>query len=197
MDTKEKILLGMLDLIQEVGLEKASMGKLSQRIQASPGNIYFYFKGKKDLIDTLYEYCMLNLTEYLDQGRLMEVDMNTDVEVCREFVRDIVKKHINFYKENPKMFHFIIKSKSSFYLSSEIKRGRLKRNKPIYDFMKLLIERKIIKFIDVDFITIFILGALYEFLKENIMFENINLEGEEVNKLTEAIWSGLKYRENI
>ena len=63
--------------------------------------------------------------------------------------------------------------------------------------MKLLIERKIIKFIDVDFITIFILGVLYEFLKENIMFGNINLEGEEVNKLTEAIWSGLKYRENI
>ena len=46
MDTKEKILLGMLDLIREVGLEKASMGKLSRKIHASPGNIYFYFKGK-------------------------------------------------------------------------------------------------------------------------------------------------------
>ena len=47
MDTKEKILLGMLDLIQEVGLEKASMGKLSQKIHASPGNIYFYFSLQK------------------------------------------------------------------------------------------------------------------------------------------------------
>ena len=195
MDTKEKILLGMLDLIQEVGLEKASMGKLSQRIHTSPGNIYFYFDGKKDLIDTLYEYCMLNLTEYLDQGRLADVDMNTDVEICREFMLDIVKKHIEFYQKNPKMFYFVITSKSSFYLSADIKKGRFKRNRPIYNFVSLLVERKIIKTIKVEDILIFILGVIYEFLKENIMFENIELNDENIDKLTEIMWSGLKYRE--
>ena len=196
MDTKEKILLGMLDLIQEVGLEKASMGKLSQKIHARPGNIYFYFSGKKDLIDTLYEYCMISLAEYLDQGRLMEVDINTDAKVCKEFVLDMVKRHINFYKENPKMLHFVIKSKSSFYLSSDIKKGRFKRNKPIYYFMGLLIERKIIKSMDVDIISTFIIGVIYEFLKESIMFENIKLDDEGIDMLAEMIWSGLKYRGN-
>ena len=196
MDTKEKILLGMLDLIQEVGLEKASMGKLSQKIHASPGNIYSYFSGKKDLIDTLYEYCMISLAEYLDQGRLMEVDINTDAKVCKEFVLDMVKRHINFYKENPKMLHFVIKSKSSFYLSSDIKKGRFKRNKPIYYFMGLLIERKIIKSMDVDIISTFIIGVIYEFLKESIMFENIKLDDEGIDMLAEMIWSGLKYRGN-
>ena len=196
MDTKEKILLGMLDLIQEVGLEKASMGKLSQKIHASPGNIYFYFSGKKDLIDTLYEYCMISLAEYLDQERLMEVDINTDAKVCKEFVLDMVKRHINFYKENPKMLHFVIKSKSSFYLSSDIKKGRFKRNKPIYYFMGLLIERKIIKAIDVNIISTFIIGVIYEFLKESIMFENIKLDDEGIDMLAEMIWSGLKYRRN-
>ena len=196
MDTKEKILLGMLDLIQEVGLEKASMGKLSQKIHASPVNIYFYFSGKKDLIDTLYEYCMISLAEYLDQERLMEVDINTDAKVCKEFVLDMVKRHINFYKENPKMLHFVIKSKSSFYLSSDIKKGRFKRNKPIYYFMGLLIERKIIKSMDVDIISTFIIGVIYEFLKESIMFENIKLDDEGIDMLAEMIWSGLKYRGN-
>ena len=196
MDTKEKILLGMLDLIQEVGLEKASMGKLSQKIHASPRNIYFYFSGKKDLIDTLYEYCMISLAEYLDQERLMEVDINTDAKVCKEFVLDMVKRHINFYKENPKMLHFVIKSKSSFYLSSDIKKGRFKRNKPIYYFMGLLIERKIIKSMDVDIISTFIIGVIYEFLKESIMFENIKLDDEGIDMLAEMIWSGLKYRGN-
>ena len=196
MDTKEKILLGMLDLIQEVGLEKASMGKLSQKIHASPRNIYFYFSGKKDLIDTLYEYCMISLAEYLDQERLMEVDINTDAKVCKEFVLDMVKRHINFYKENPKMLHFVIKSKSSFYLSSDIKKGRFKRNKPIYYFMGLLIERKIIKSMDIDIISTFIIGVIYEFLKESIMFENIKLDDVGIDMLAEMIWSGLKYRGN-
>ena len=172
------------------------MGKQKQKIHASPRNIYFYFSGKKDLIDTLYEYCMISLAEYLDQERLMEVDINTDAKVCKEFVLDMVKRHINFYKENPKMLHFVIKSKSSFYLSSDIKKGRFKRNKPIYYFMGLLIERKIIKSMDVDIISTFIIGVIYEFLKESIMFENIKLDDEGIDMLAEMIWSGLKYRGN-
>jgi AcrR family transcriptional regulator len=196
MDTKEKILLGMLDLIREVGLEKASMGKLSRKIHASPGNIYFYFKGKTDLIDTLYEYCMTNLAEYLEQDRLTTVDEDTDVEVCKEFVRDIIKKQIDFYKKNPEMFHFIVISKSSFYLSDDIKKGRFRRNKPFYDFIELMVKRKIIKQLDVEYIAIFILGVMYELLKESIMFGNIEMNDEEAEKLIEIIWSGLEYRES-
>ena len=139
---------------------------------------------------------MISLAEYLDQERLMEVDINTDAKVCKEFVLDMVKRHINFYKENPKMLHFVIKSKSSFYLSSDIKKGRFKRNKPIYYFMGLLIERKIIKSMDVDIISTFIIGVIYEFLKESIMFENIKLDDEGIDMLAEMIWSGLKYRGN-
>ena len=196
MDTKEKILLGMLDLIYEEGLEKASMGKLSQKINASPGNIYFYFSGKADLIDTLFEYCMLCLTDYLDQGRLLEVDENTDEETCRQYACDIVRKQIEFYQKNPKMLHFVVKSKSSFYLSADIKKGRFKRNKPIYHFLDVLVKRKIIKPIEVNDIATFLVGIMYEFLKESVMFEKIKLDDAEIDKLTEVMWAGLKYRKD-
>ena len=46
MDTKEKILLGMLDLIYEEGLEKASMGKLSQKIMPVP-EIFIFILAEK------------------------------------------------------------------------------------------------------------------------------------------------------
>lgn len=195
MDTKEKIMFGMLDLIQEVGLEKASMGKLSQKIKISPGNIYFHFEGKQDLIDTLFEYCMLELSEYLDQGRLLEVDMDTDEETCREFVLDMVRRYVYFFKENPKMLHFVITTKSSSYLSEDIKRGRFKVKKPIYHFMKLMAERKIIKDIEVEYILIFMIGIMYELLKESVMYETMELSDEDVEKLAEIIWAALKYRE--
>ncbi|MCP1223520.1 TetR/AcrR family transcriptional regulator [Sebaldella sp. S0638] len=195
MDTKEKILLGMLDLIYEVGLEKASMGKLSQKINASPGNIYFYFEGKAELIDTLYEYCMLSLAEYLDQLKLMEVDMDTDAGICLKYVWDIVRKEVEFYQKNPKMLHFVITSKSSFYLSDDIKKGRYKRNKPIYHLLGILVKRKLIKPMEVEDVSTYTLGVLYEVLKESIMFENIVLDDEGIDKFTEIIWSGLKYRE--
>ncbi len=43
MDAKEKILVGMLELIWDKGLEKASIGSLAKKIKISPGNIYYYF----------------------------------------------------------------------------------------------------------------------------------------------------------
>lgn len=197
MDTKEKILLGMLDLIYEVGLEKASMGRLSQKINVSPGNIYFYFAKKNELIDALFEYCMMGLVEYLDQDRLMKVDMNTKEEVCREYMWDILRREIKFYQKNPKIFYFIIVSKSSFYLSIDIKKGHFKRNEPVYYFIDILIKRKIIKPMKVSDVVTFTLGALYEILKENIMFGNMELDDAGIDKFIEVIWSGLKYRGDI
>ena len=49
---------------------------------------------------------------------------------------------------------------------------------------------------DVDIISTFIIGVIYEFLKESIMFENIKLDDEGIDMLAEMIWSGLKYRGN-
>ena len=148
------------------------------------------------MIDTLFEYCMLCLTDYLDQGRLLEVDENTDEETCRQYACDIVRKQIEFYQKNPKMLHFVVKSKSSFYLSADIKKGRFKRNKPIYHFLDVLVKRKIIKPIEVNDIATFLVGIMYEFLKESVMFEKIKLDDAEIDKLTEVMWAGLKYRKD-
>ena len=95
------------------------------------------------------------------------------------------------------MLHFVITSKSSFYLSDDIKKGRYKRNKPIYHLLDILIKRKLIKPMDVEDVSTYTLGVLYEVLKESIMFENIVLDDEGIDKFTEIIWSGLKYRENV
>lgn len=194
MDTRKKIILGMLDLIYEVGLEKASMGKLSRKINVSPGNIYFYFAGKSEIIDTLFEYCMQGLVKYFDQERLMKVDMDTEEEICREYIWDILKREVKFYQKNPKIFYFVVMSKSSFYLSTDIKKGHFKKNKPIYYFIGILIKRKIIKTMEVEDVITFTLGVLYEMLKESIMFGNIDLDDERIDKFIEIIWSGLEYR---
>ena len=58
LHTKEKILTGMLKLIWEVGLERSSIALLSQKIKISPGNIYYYYKGKKKLL-ILYVFIVL------------------------------------------------------------------------------------------------------------------------------------------
>ena len=124
IETKEKILLGMLDLVAETGLEKASIGRLCKKIKVSPGNVYFYFSSKVELLNTLYYYCINSLIEAVDIKTYTEISKDEECTVYTTLMEDLVKKVIYFYKSNPCMLNFIITSKSSCYLSDEIKRGR-------------------------------------------------------------------------
>lgn len=194
MDTKEKILLGMLDLIYELGLEKASIGKLCKKAKISPGNIYFYFESKKVLIDTLYEYCVLKLIDYLDQDELlMETKNNINTENCKHLVKEWVRRYIQFLKLNMPILEFIIASKSSHYLSDDIKKGRFKKNKSFGEFLEKAGEAKIIRRLPPDYITTFVLGSVYEVLRESLIFNTMVLDENGIENLTDMIWAGLKY----
>ena len=192
MDTKERILLGMLELIQEVGLEKASIGKLCKKISISPGNIYFYFDSKKVLIDTLYEYCVVKTIDHLDQERLLESVNNIEYDECKELTSELIRRFIDFYQENPLIFHFVITSKSSYYLSNDIKKGRYKKNKSFNNFVEQSIKQKILKPISAEYIMTFMIGVVYEFLKESLIFGNLTLEDKDIDTIIDLIWSALE-----
>ena len=51
IETKEKILLGMLDLVAETGLEKASIGRLCKKIKVSPGKCIFLLFQQSRIIE--------------------------------------------------------------------------------------------------------------------------------------------------
>ena len=81
IETKEKILLGMLDLVAETGLEKASIGRLCKKIKVSPGNVYFYFSSKVELLNTLYYYCINSLIEAVDIKTYTEISKDEECTV--------------------------------------------------------------------------------------------------------------------
>ena len=195
IETKEKILLGMLDLVAETGLEKASIGRLCKKIKVSPGNVYFYFSSKVELLNTLYYYCINSLIEAVDIKTYTEISKDEECAVYTTLMEDLVKKVIYFYKSNPNMLNFIITSKSSCYLSDEIKRGRFTGANFFNSFWEKCKDKGIIKNVSTEFIIAFILGVIYEFMKEDIIHKNISLDDEKIDILNDLIWSGL-YVEN-
>ena len=192
MDTKEKILLGMLDLVAETGLEKASIGRLCKKIKVSPGNVYFYFSSKVELLNTLYHYCISSLMDSIKLESYSDISTDAEVSEYTTLMEDLIKSVIYFFKSNPNMLNFVITSKSSCYLSDEIKRGRYKGTSFFYSFWEKSKDKGILKDVSTEFIIAYILGIIYEFMKEDIIFQNISLDDEKIDMLNDLIWSGLR-----
>jgi AcrR family transcriptional regulator len=197
METKEKILLGMLDLIAETGLEKASIGRLCKKIKVSPGNVYFYFASKVELLNTLYHYCISKLMDSLGLEEYSDISEEADCFEYTSLMVNLVKNVIIFYKQNPNMLNFVITSKSSCYLSDEIKRGRFKGTSFFDSFWLKSKQKGIIKDVSTEFIIAYILGVIYEFMKEDIIFNNLSLDDGKVDILNDLIWSGLLIENRI
>lgn len=196
METKERILVGMLDLIAEEGLEKASIGRLCKKIKVSPGNVYFYFASKVELLNTLYFYCITNLMDTIGLEDYNDISEEADYSEYILLMTKLVENIISFYKLNPNMLNFIITSKSSCYLSDEIKKGRFQGTNYFNLFWVKSKQKGILKNLNTEFITAYILGVIYEFMKEDIIFNNFTLDEGGVNMLNDLIWSGL-FVENV
>ena len=100
LHTKEKILTGMLRLIWEVGLEKSSIALLSQKIKISPGNIYYYFRGKEEIINSLCFYCSDLLSSAIKPKEYEAFYDNCSIEILEREFKSFITKMIIFYKNN-------------------------------------------------------------------------------------------------
>lgn len=55
VSTKRKILDAMYDLVAEVGYDKASIGKICDRVGISKPSVYYYFSSKEEIFTTLLD----------------------------------------------------------------------------------------------------------------------------------------------
>lgn len=132
--TKEKIFQAMLELIQEVGLEKASIGTLAQKAQISSGNIYYHFASKHTLISELYLYCKTLLWQHL----------YFDQTASLSSLKSVTFNAMDFYTANPDIFLFIHFSSLSSYLTNENITAANELFTPLTSLVKKLGENGII-----------------------------------------------------
>lgn len=154
MKTKAKIFHAMLDLIQDVGLEKASIGALSKKTGLSPGNIYYHFTSKHVLISELYLYCKTLLWENLHFEQT--TSLNT--------LKSITFHAMDFYAVHTDIFIFIHSASLSSYLSSENIRITNKRFEPLYTLVQSLGKANIISN-DSVVISDFILSLIHQYVQ--------------------------------
>ena len=191
LHTKQKILAGMLKLIWEVGLERSSISLLSKKIKISPGNIYYYYKGKEDIINSLCLYCFDQLNSTIKPKEYEVFYNNSSVEKIEEEFKSFITKMIIFYKNNPHMVNYLTVINCSSYIGADMKK-KIRLEKDIYwKFLEKLKEKKAIKNVSTNILISFITSVLYEVVVQDVVLNNLTLDDKKIDSLFKLIWSGL------
>ena len=74
MSTKGKILDAMYDLVAEVGYDKASIGKICDRVGISKPSVYYYFPSKEDIFTTLLDSMFPTIDYQRDYSLIVDRD---------------------------------------------------------------------------------------------------------------------------
>ena len=191
LHTKEKILTGMLRLIWEVGLEKSSIALLSQKIKISPGNIYYYFRGKEEIINSLCFYCSDLLSSAIKPKEYEAFYDNCSIEILEREFKSFITKMIIFYKNNPHIINYITVINGSSYIKQEMKK-KIRLEKDIYwKFLEKLKENRAIKDVSTNILVSFITSVLHDVIVQDVVLNNLTLDDKKIDSLFNLIWSGL------
>ena len=191
LHTKEKILTGMLRLIWEVGLEKSSIALLSQKIKISPGNIYYYFRGKEEIINSLCFYCSDLLSSAIKPKEYEAFYDNCSIEILEREFKSFITKMIIFYKNNPYIINYITVINGSSYIKQEMKK-KIRLEKDIYwKFLEKLKENKAIKDVSTSILISFITSVMHDMVVQDVVLNNLTLDDKKIDALFNLIWSGL------
>ncbi len=191
LHTKEKILTGMLRLIWEVGLEKSSIALLSQKIKISPGNIYYYSRGKEEIINSLCFYCSDLLSSAIKPKEYEAFYDNCSIEILEREFKSFITKMIIFYKNNPHIINYITVINGSSYIKQEMKK-KIRLEKDIYwKFLEKLKENKAIKDVSTSILISFITSVMHDMVVQDVVLNNLTLDDKKIDALFNLIWSGL------
>lgn len=99
MTKKEKIFQTALHLFVENGIENTSTTKIIAESGVATGTLFYHFKNKEELINTLYVGVKSSIAEAMNSGiKSSDDDKNIFYQVWRNF--------INWSIKNPKLFQF-------------------------------------------------------------------------------------------
>lgn len=74
VNTKEKILDAMYELVAEVGYDKASIGKICDRVGISKPSVYYYFPSKEEIFTTLLDSMFPSIDYQRDYSLIVDKD---------------------------------------------------------------------------------------------------------------------------
>jgi len=173
-----------LKLINNGGIQGASMAKVASLANVSPATIYLYYENKQDLVNQLYIDVKSAYTDKAFEG------LELSKPVKRSF--ETIWFNMAYFKiNNPEEASFLSQCDNSPMIDAETKQAGLKLMQPLFDLWKRGQEEGIIKDISPYLLyafTIYPMAFLINARHKNMC----QLEDNVLEKAFQVAWDSIK-----
>lgn len=184
MSKRQIVLDTALDLISKLGFHATPMSLIIKQSGVAAGTIYYYFKSKEELIDTLYSESKQKMADAIIK------DIVLDMSYKDKFFL-IWKNLFDFYTSHPKVFYFIEDYAHSPFAQKEIKAITQRYYQAAIDFYQSGMETGILRNLPIELLINMIFGQV-AVLAKMIIEEEIGLSDDLLNKSIQCTWDSVK-----
>lgn len=183
-EKRDLIFNATLQLVRQNGLSGLNMAAISKKTKLGTGTVYVYFKSKEDLINSLFK----NLKGNNIQRIYSSVELALPFKVnMKKLFENYVNNRIEFFDEH----FFVEQCSNSHYLDKE---ARMLDEQAFVGIFALLNKGKkelLIKDLDNDLITAYLMGSANEIVNACIKNKN-KITRTLLNHAFELCWDGIK-----
>ncbi|MGE0089967.1 MAG: TetR/AcrR family transcriptional regulator [Bacteroidales bacterium] len=129
MTKREQVLQTTLELITELGFHATPMALIIEKSGVAAGTIYYYFKSKEELIDTLYADIKKEIASIMVDG--LENESNYKLKFAL-----IWNNLFLYFNQYPKKFEFFQQYSNSPLIRKEIKELNKIHYSKIFDYLE-------------------------------------------------------------
>lgn len=184
IDKRAALLRATLCLINNGGIQEASMAKIAKQANVSPATIYLYFENKQDLVNQLYIEVKTDFTSKAFQG------YDAEAPVKKSFQQ--IWFNMSAYKSNQKEeASFLSQCDNTPLIDEETLQEGLKLLKPLFDLWLRGQKEGIVKEISPYLLyayTIYPMAFLTNMQKRALY----QLDNEVLQKAYQAAWDAIK-----
>lgn len=184
MSKRQQILNATIDLVSEMGLYATPISLIIKESNVAAGTIYYYFKSKNELIDTLYS----ELKEEMGKAIIQNID-NEFTFKDKFFL--IWKNLFLYYKTNPKKFEFLEHYASSPLVKNEIKEINQRHYREAIMFFESGIQLGVLRDLPLNLLINLVFSDVSTFIRMIIMNE-IEYNDQLLKETIQSSWDSIK-----
>jgi len=153
LEMRKTILKAATELFLKDGIEKLTLRAIATKIEYSVGTIYLYYKDKDELFHDLME------KGYQKLSREIQKIPPTDDHI--EYLKQLARTYIHFGLKNPQYYDLMFIMEKPDQLSQDLSElgAGLKTFNALYDTIRTVVEKDLIRFKDVPTASMAIWGV--------------------------------------
>jgi AcrR family transcriptional regulator len=181
---KEALFKATVKLVNEIGFASSSVSKIAKEANVSPSTLYVFFKNKEDLLVSTY----VEIKHKLSKALLDDFDDNQPI-------RDIIKSawfSVFYYiSNNMEDYSYVEQFANSPYSSLVDEETLEKEFIPIINVFQKGIEQKIIKNVDMNFLSAFMWNPISRLANPRLC-HGLEMDEENLELAFTMAWDAIK-----